>query len=96
MYEPLIFLILLINTAILCIVMKTVHSNNQEHISAQIKEISSSLELIKDKSNIVALNATIEASNIGKQGSGFIKVIEEMKLLAEEAGIITDRINSLK
>lgn len=96
MLETITVILLLSNTLMLGVLVNAIKQNNNKYISNKIEEVTQSLNTISDKSNILSLNATIEASKIGKQGSGFIKIIEEMKSLAEEANHVSNRISKIK
>ncbi len=62
----------------------------------EIKEISSSADLIKDiaeQTNLLALNATIEAARAGEAGKGFAVVAAEIKELSKTSGQSAEEIN---
>ncbi len=67
-------------------------------LSDKSKEIGHIIEVISDiadQTNLLALNAAIEAARAGEQGRGFAVVAEEVRKLAEEASLSTQKIGDL-
>ena len=61
----------------------------------KIDEIVSLISGIAAQTNLLALNAAIEAARAGEQGRGFAVVAEEVRKLAEQAGVATTQISGL-
>ena len=61
----------------------------------KIDEIVSLISGIAGQTNLLALNAAIEAARAGEQGRGFAVVAEEVRKLAEQAGVATAQISGL-
>lgn len=84
------------NESILSIVNKT-HKANELAVNLQenAKSMESVIGMIRDiaeQVNLLALNATIEAARAGDAGKGFAVVAGEVKNLAGQTSIATDRI----
>ena len=59
---------------------------------SEVRNVSTTIELIARKTNMLALNATIEAARAGDAGRSFAVVAAEVKKLAHETRGATDKI----
>ncbi len=71
------------------------HMSVLEQQSKAITDIVSTINAISKQTSLLALNASIEAVHAGEAGKGFGIVAEEIKELANETKISTERIEHL-
>ena len=66
-----------------------------ENLGVAAKEINQIIEVINgiaNQTNLLALNATIEAASAGEAGKGFAVVANEVKELAKQSSLATEKI----
>lgn len=61
----------------------------------EVEEITEQIFSISNQTNLLALNASIESARAGESGRGFAVVAEEIRTLADESRVLTEKIQNI-
>ncbi|MCR5746856.1 MAG: hypothetical protein K6G03_04040 [Lachnospiraceae bacterium] len=70
-------------------------AKNLKNRSSQVGEINEMILSISAHTNLLALNASIEAARAGESGRGFALVADQIRALAEQSKIATEKITGI-